>query len=159
FRSEGWIRSGDIIRLSRVLAGRRATERALDAAVERPVDDFFGEPGGVKQPVQLHARLDAHGVEHRDEVLGGDVARGARRIGATAEAAHRAVELAGACLNGGDYVCQRHAARIVKMQAQWHVRKLVEEFNYPLEDLARIRDSDRVRSEEHTSELQSRFDL
>jgi len=50
-------------------------------------DRSLGERGHIQQHVDVHAGRDAHVVEHRHDFLGGDVAGGARRVRATAEAA------------------------------------------------------------------------
>src|SRR5579884_2309714 len=54
-------------------------------AAERPAERRLDGPGAVEQRGQVDPGLDPHLVEHRDEVLGGDVAGGARGDRAAAE--------------------------------------------------------------------------
>src|SRR4051794_40508468 len=52
-------------------------DRAGDQRVraQRAAEDVAHRPGGVEQARQVDAGGDPHLVQHRDEVLGGDVAR------------------------------------------------------------------------------------
>lgn len=59
----------------------------------------------------------AHGFEHEDEILGDDVARGARREGAAAEAGEGRVEGGDADIEAGDDVGEAEAARVVEVEA------------------------------------------
>ena len=49
-------------------------------------DEFGSEPGGVHRLEQINPGVDAHFVQHVDDVFGGDVARGAGGEGAAAKA-------------------------------------------------------------------------
>src|SRR5882762_415456 len=63
--------------------------RLDDLPGQRAPDDFLDALRDADQRVEIYARLDAHGEEAVDEVLGADVARGAGSEGAAAEAADR----------------------------------------------------------------------
>ena len=56
-------------------------------------------------------------LEHVDEVLEGEVAAGARRERAAAEAADAAVDAAGAGVEGGERVGDAEAAGVVEVHA------------------------------------------
>src|SRR5437868_567709 len=86
--------------------GRHAVDRfARQAGDERRTGrDEFGD---------VDAGRDAHGLEHEDQVLGHDVARGAGGIGTAAQAAERGVERAHALFEGGQAVREAEPARVV----------------------------------------------
>ena len=65
---------------------------------------------------EVDAGLEPHAVEHVDEVLGGEVARGAGRVGAAAQPAHRGVEGGDAQLEPDQHVGERRAAGVVHVQ-------------------------------------------
>src|SRR5207248_10780986 len=105
-------------------------------------------------------------IEEVDEVLGRDVAGGAGREGAAAESADGGVEEPHARLERRVGVGEARVARVVQVDAGW-----ADAFDEAAH-LTRRRDADRVgeddlvgvlrqarRSEEHTSELQSPYDL
>ena len=69
---------------------------------------LLGQLAGRHQLREVDAGLVPHSLEHVDQVLGGQVARGARRVGAAAQPAHRGVE-------GGD-------ARRRGRRARWRAR-------------------------------------
>ena len=69
-------------------------------------------------PSSLHARGDAETVEQVDEIFGGEVAGGARRVRTSAQAAGRRIEDRNACLEAGIDIDERRAARVVKVQGQ-----------------------------------------
>src|SRR5205814_5716832 len=90
-------------------------------------EDFAGQltpgqvlrkAGAIDQPFEVDAGLDAHLVEQIYEVLGGDVAGRARRIGAAAQPADRALELGDANLDRRQVVGEAGAARVVGVQAE-----------------------------------------
>src|SRR5262245_16487174 len=58
------------------------------------------EARAVDQAIQIDAGAHAHPLQHVDDVLGGDVAGRAGRVGATAEAAQRGVDGGDAHLDG-----------------------------------------------------------
>src|SRR5256885_14557678 len=64
-----------------------------------PVDGLFGncldeKAARLQQRIEIDAGRNAHALEHEHQVLGDDVAAGARRERTAAEAAQRAVEVA-----------------------------------------------------------------
>jgi hypothetical protein len=71
-----------------------------------------------QQAVQVHAGVVPHGLQHVDGVFAADVAAGARRVGAAAQPAQRAVEAVDAPLHGGQHIGQPHAAGVVEVQRQ-----------------------------------------
>ena len=80
-----------------------------------------GEPlGHADQRVEVDAGDDALALEQVDEVLGRDVARGARRERAAAQAADRRVEQLHADVEPGDGVRVARVARVVQVQPDRH---------------------------------------
>jgi hypothetical protein len=70
---------------------------------------------GVDQRVEVDAGVDAEPAQQPDHILGRDIARGARGIGATAEAGDGTVEDADAHLQRGVDVGRGHAVGVVEM--------------------------------------------
>ena len=93
------------------VAGQRAAQHLLRPA--RAAD----------QRLQVDAGLDAHLVQHRDEVLGGDVAGRAARHRAAAELAERALERVDAGLERGEHVREPLAAGVVEVGGQLDARQ------------------------------------
>ena len=54
---------------------------------ERPAEHLLRRARGLDQPLERDARLDAHLMQHRDEILGGDVPGGTRGERAASELA------------------------------------------------------------------------
>src|SRR4051794_5123598 len=98
-------------------------DRARDQRVraERPAEHALGVARGLQQRIEVDAGLDAHLVEHRDEVLGGDVARGPLRHRAAAQLAEARLEALAAGLQRGEHVGQALAARVVEVGGQLDV--------------------------------------
>ena len=78
----------------------------------------LGLARGAEQRLEVDARLDPHLVQHRDEVLGGDVAGRARRHRAAAELAEARLERVDAGLERGEHVRQPLAAGVVEVRGQ-----------------------------------------
>ncbi len=72
---------------------------------------------------QVDAGLDAHLVQHRDEILGGDVAGGPRRDRAAAELAEARLEALHPGLQRGQHVGQALAAGVVEVGGQLDARQ------------------------------------
>ncbi len=72
---------------------------------------------------QVDAGLDAHLVQHRDEVLGGDVAGRARRHRAAAELAEARLEAVDPGLERRQHVREPLAARVVEVRGQLAPRR------------------------------------
>ena len=70
------------------------------------------------QPLEVDAGVVAHLVQHRDEVLAGDVPGGARRHRAAAELAERRLERAHARAQRGYHVREALAAGVVEVGGQ-----------------------------------------
>src|SRR5437764_3124465 len=113
-------------------------DRTRDQRVraERAPEDPLGLAGGLQQRVEVHAGLDAHLVQHRDEVLGGDVAGGALRHRAAAELAEARLVAGHARLQRGEDVGQPLATRVVEVRGQLDVGS--ERFPRQREELAHL---------------------
>ena len=72
--------------------------------------------GDLQQCVQVDPGFDAHSVQQVDQVFRGQVARGARRVGAAPQPAHRAVEAGDPHLQPGQHVGQRRGLGVVQVQ-------------------------------------------
>src|SRR4051794_16599120 len=85
---------------------------------QRPAEHALRLARGAEQGVEVDPGLDAHLVQHRDEVLGGDVA--GRTLGdrAAAELAEARLEGLAAGLQRGEDVGQPLAARVVEVRGQ-----------------------------------------
>ena len=70
----------------------------------------------MRDAVDRDAGLDAEAVQHEQQIFGREIARGARREGAAAEAAGGTVERRHAVIESGEHVGERGAAGVVKMQ-------------------------------------------
>jgi hypothetical protein len=88
---------------------------------ERAAEDLLGRARGLEQRVEVDAGLDPHLVQHRDEVLGGDVAGRAGRDGAAAELAEARLERVDAGLERGEHVGEALAAGVVEVGGQLDV--------------------------------------
>ncbi len=84
-----------------------------------------------EQPVEVDAGFDAHAGQQVGQVLGGDVAAGARRMRAAADAAEAGIEPADAQPQRGVAVGQAQAAGVVEMGAvqavAGHAQHLLEQ--------------------------------
>src|SRR5579871_6678837 len=90
---------------------------AVDVALERPAEEALEPRRRRDERVEVDARLDALAFEQVDEVLGRDVARGARGERTAAEAADRGVQHPRARLEGGQAVRVAGVARVVAVEA------------------------------------------
>src|ERR687891_581871 len=71
---------------------------------ERAAEHLLDVAAGGQQLLEVDARLVAHLVQHREQVLGGDIAGGAGRHGAAAELAKARLEAADAGVQRGEHV-------------------------------------------------------
>ena len=125
-----------------MVARGAAGERALDRAGERrrrivlayalhatgPAESTWlpsGRPStscaardAAEQRLEVDAGLDPHLVEHRDQILGGDVAGRARRHRTAAELAEARLEALDPALERGEHVRQPLAAGVVEVRGQ-----------------------------------------
>src|SRR6266540_5287913 len=85
------------------VAAQRTSEHTLDVAAR------------LEQRLDVDARLDAHLVQHRDQVLRRDVAGGAGRDGAAAELAEARLEALDPGVQRGQHVSQPLTARVVEV--------------------------------------------
>src|SRR5439155_21536494 len=74
--------------------------------------------GGGGHLGQVDAGLDAHAVEHVEQVLGGQVPARSGRVGTAPEAARRAVDGGDARLQGGEHVGEGRAPRVVEVDGE-----------------------------------------
>ena len=81
----------------------------------RPTSSWASAPA-EHELREVHAGLVPHAVEHVDEVLGGQVSRGARGVRAAPQPAHRRVEGGDAGLEPGQHVGERGAPGVVQVQ-------------------------------------------
>ena len=100
-------------------------------------DERFDRARGRGDAFEPHARGDAETVEQVDEILGGEVAGGARRIRTSAQAAGRRIEDRDARLEAGIDVDERRAARVVKVQGQLRCRDALHDVTEHVGHLAR----------------------
>ena len=85
---------------------------------QRAAEDRGDVAGRGQQRLEVDAGVDAHLVQHRDEVLRGDVARGAGRDGAPAELAEARLEGLAAGFERRQDVREALAARVVEVGGQ-----------------------------------------
>src|SRR4051812_2258242 len=85
-------------------------------ARQAPTDHGLCHAPGFDQLVEIDAGLDAHAVQHVDEIFGGQVAGGTRSVGAAAQASDCGIEIANAELQPHERVGERRAASVMKMQ-------------------------------------------
>src|SRR4051812_28506976 len=107
--------SGAACRASCVPVDRPRDQRVR---AQRPAEHALGLARGLEQAIQVDPGLDAHLVQHRDEVLRGDVAGRARRDRAAAELAEARLEAVAAGLQRRQHVGQPLAARVVEVRGQ-----------------------------------------
>ena len=86
------------------------------------LDQRFELTRGRDQAVEIHPGLVAHALQHVHDILGRDVARRTRRIGAAADAAQRHVERPDARIDSRDGVDEAHRSRVVKMSGHLQTR-------------------------------------
>src|SRR5262249_35602153 len=111
---------------------------------KRPAQQLLGGAGGVEQLDEVDAGGDSHLVEHRDEVLGRDVAGRARGDGAAAELAEGALERGDAGLERGEHVREALAAGVVEVGGELDVGEALARGGEELADLGRVRHPGRV---------------
>src|SRR3954469_19196360 len=134
--------SGAACRASCVPVDRPRDQRVR---AQRPAEHALGLARGLEQAIQVDPGLDAHLVQHRDEVLRGDVAGRARRDRAAAELAEARLEAVAAGLQRGEDVGQALAARVVEVRGQLDVvAERVARRGEELAHLARVGHAGRV---------------
>jgi len=80
--------------------------------------DRLGDAAGFDQLLEVDAGLDAQAVQHVDEILGREVARGTRRVRAAAEASDGGVEVADPLVQADERVGEGRAPRVVQVQGE-----------------------------------------
>ena len=85
---------------------------------QRAAEDLLDPARACEQRRELDARVDAHLVQHRDEVLSGDVAGRAGRHGAATELAEARLEALHARLQRGHDVREALAAGVVEVRRE-----------------------------------------
>src|SRR5438093_11977117 len=103
--------------IARSLPGRMPVDRAgaEHVSAKRPAENLLGGARGLDQPRQVDPGPDPHLVEHRHEVLRGDVPRRSRGQRAAAELAERRLERLDALLEGREHVREPLPASVVKV--------------------------------------------
>src|SRR5512143_1389414 len=71
----------------------------------------------------INSRFDAHAVQHLDQHLGGDIARGARSIGTPAEAAGGGVDGVNAGFQRRQDIGKFNAAGLMEMHREGRLRE------------------------------------
>jgi len=99
----------------------------MDLARELMTDDGRSNLACFDQFVEVNAGLNAHAVQHVDEILRREVPCRTRRERTAAEAAHRGVERAHAELEPDDHVGERGAARVVHVHRERRRRVIRQE--------------------------------
>src|SRR5262249_33061157 len=95
----------------------RPRARAVDLAFELATEHSLEPRGRRDESVEVDPRVDPIALEQVDEILGGDVAGGARSVGATAEPRAGGVEEHDTSLERSLGVCVAGSARVVEMSA------------------------------------------
>src|SRR5437868_6677723 len=90
--------------------------RLAHLAGERPAQLGGDESGRVEDAAKAHAMVEAQAVEEVDEVLGGEIAGCARRIGTAAGSTGRRVKAANAGVEPGGDVGHGRPARVVEVE-------------------------------------------
>src|SRR6185369_7856682 len=116
-------------------------DRSGDEGVggERAAEDLLGGPRRLEQLAQVDPGLDPHLVQHRDQVLAGDVAGRAGRDRAAAELAEARLEGVDADLQRRQHVGQRLAAGVVEVGGAFDLGQLLGGTAEELADLGGVR--------------------
>src|SRR5919112_6043260 len=107
-------------------------------AAERASEDALHVAAGREQQIEVDSGLDAHLVQHRQQVLGRDVPRRAGWNRAPAELAEARLEAVDARVECGDDVGEALAARVVEVRSELHPGEAVACGAKEVADLARI---------------------
>ena len=118
--------------------------RRQHVGAERPAEHLLRRARGLDQPRQVDPGLDPHLVQHRDDVLGRDVAGRARRHRAAAELAEARLEGVDALLQRGQHVGEALAAGVVEVGGQLDPAEPLARGGEELADLARVGHPGRV---------------
>ena len=113
--------------------------RPQDVGPERAAEHGLGGTRGLEQAQQIDPRLDPHLVQHRDDVLGGNVAGRARRHRAAAQLAEARLEGVDALLQRSEQVGESLAAGVVKVGGQLDSAEALARRREELPHLARVR--------------------
>ena len=101
--------------------------------------DQAGQGGGCfEQGIEVHAGVQAHALEHVHQILGADIAAGARCVGAAAEAAEGGVEAVDAGVQRCQGIGQAHAAGVVKMRGEYRLGPALQRLAADALDLCRV---------------------
>src|SRR6185437_14330572 len=88
---------------------------------EPPAEHLLGATGTGEQGIEVDAGGDPHLLEHRGEILRGDVAGGAGGHGTAAELAEARLETVDACSERGEHVGKPLTTRVVEVSGELHV--------------------------------------
>src|SRR3954471_4576655 len=136
----------------RSAGGRRpgdgAAARAVQGTGQLVPDGLLGHRGRGEDCVEVEPRAHAGLLEHVDQLLGGDVAAGARRERAAAEAADGGVQLGDPGLDGGERIRLTGAAGVVEVHADGDARAGAADRVEQLHDAQRRRRPDGVAEAE-----------
>src|SRR5215218_6365048 len=110
-----------------------------DVAAERAPEDLLDVAAGGKQLLDVDAGLVAHLMQHREQVLGGDVAGRAGRHGAAAELAEARLEAADARVERRQHVGEPLATRVVEVRGELDPGQPLLGGEEKLADLAGVR--------------------
>src|SRR5260370_35941110 len=80
-------------------------------------------PSFRQQHIKVDAGLDAHLMQHMDEVFGRDIPGGPWNERAAPDAAKRGIEVRDSRLQPHEGICQAHIARIVQVKTPRHLWK------------------------------------
>jgi len=117
------------------------------------LDDLRNSLGASEQGFQVHACVEAHGLEHVHQVFGADVAARSRRKRAATEARDGGIEAGDAGLHCSHSIRQAHSSRVVEVSGQVDVRPFVPYLRAKLVHLPRVGHASRV-AERHALNTQ-----
>ena len=111
---------------------------AQHVGAERAAQHLLRGARGLDQARQVDPGLDPHLVQHRDDVLAGDVAGRARRDRAAAELAEAGLEGVDSLLERGEHVGEALAAGVVEVGGELGPGEALAGGGEELADLARV---------------------
>jgi hypothetical protein len=117
--------------LRRAAQAKRLSPAVAHTPVDRPGNQRVAAKRSAKQllqtlaageqGLQVHARMHAHLMQHRDEILGGDVASRAGGHRAAAKLTEARLEALHPSLQRGEHVRQALSARVVEVSGELHL--------------------------------------
>src|SRR3954464_6429780 len=136
---------------TRLISAMRLDPMPIDGArhdrvrAQRAAQDALGLARRADEGIEVDPGVHVHLVQHRDEVLGGDVARRAGGDGAAAELAEARLEALAAGLERGEDVGESLAAGVVEVRGELDVAaERLARRREELADLARVGHPGRV---------------